>query len=384
MNVDAIRIFDTTLRDGEQTPGIRFTVEQKIEIARALEAAGVHTIEAGFPASSPGDHDAVRAVAAAVRDAEVAALSRCIQGDIAAAGDALREATRPVMHVFIATSDRHIERKLRTTRAAVVRAIAESIRHARGYADAVEFSAEDATRADGIFLRQCVATAIEAGATRINLPDTVGFATPDEYAARIGDIIAFIADPAILVSAHCHNDLGMATANSIAAIGAGARQVEVTVNGIGERAGNAALEQVAVAVTAKGIARTMVDTTRLAAISGMVSGATGIPIPVNQPITGANAFAHASGIHQDGVIKDPGMYECFSPGVVGGDGHRIVLTARSGRKALQHVAAQHGVPIPDGQTEAVYSAFLHHADRTPGEVSAQHVVALVRSTVRPS
>lgn len=384
MKSKAVRFFDTTLRDGEQTPGVRFSVEQKVQIAQALELAGVDTIEAGFPASSPGDAEAVRMVAQAVQTAEVAAIARCVPGDIAIAGAALADAAQPVMHVFIAASDRHIEQKFRSTRVAVVRSIAESVRQARQYTDTVEFSAEDASRADVIFLRQCVATAIEAGATRVNIPDTVGWATPEEYAAAIRGIVEFVGDPGIVVSAHCHNDLGMATANSVAAIVAGAAQIEVTVNGIGERAGNAALEQVAVAVATKGVATSRMDTRRIPAVCAMVAEATGIPVAVNQPVIGANVFAHASGIHQDGVIKDPKLYECFAPGVVGGDGHRIVLTARSGRKALHHVAAQHGVTIPEERVETVYRAFLQLADRAAGEVPVSHFMEIVHGVVCPA
>ena len=381
--IPAVRFFDTTLRDGEQTPGVHFSIEQKVAIARALAEAGVDTIEAGFPVSSPGDAAAVEAVCAAVRGSEVAALARCVARDIEIAGEALRGAEQPVVHLVIATSDLHMRRKLRMDRVAVVRAIETCVRRARRHSAIVQFSAEDATRADAIFLRQCVATAIEAGATRINLPDTVGWATPEEYAACIGDVVRFIADPAIVVSAHCHNDLGMATANTLAAIRAGARQVEVTVNGIGERAGNAAIEEIVVASRAKHLARHRVEPRALPAISRAVAEATGIPIPVNRPITGANAFAHASGIHQDGALKDPATYQCFDPAMIGVDGHRIVLTARSGRRAVQHVAAQHGFPLDPAQTERVYHAFLTHADATPGEVVPEHFIHIVRQALAP-
>jgi 2-isopropylmalate synthase len=381
---EKIRFFDTTLRDGEQTPGVRFSVEEKVAIARALEAAGIDTIEAGFPVSSPGDAAAVQAVAQAVATSEVAALARCVPRDIDAAGDALRGAARPVMHVVIATSDLHMRRKLNMDRTAVVRAIGESVRRARRHSDTVEFSAEDATRTDAIFLRQCIATAIEAGATRVNIPDTVGWATPEEYGARIHDIVHFVRDARIIVSAHCHNDLGMATANSIAAIRAGARQVEGAINGIGERAGNAAIEQIAVALRAKRIAPSAVDTRHMQVVSRMVSAAARITVPVNHPITGANAFAHASGIHQDGAIKDPATYQCFAPEDVGAEGHRIVLTARSGRRALHHIAAQHGIHIPPDKSDAVYHAFVAHADQVPGEVPAIQFLEIVRGALSPT
>lgn len=381
MSSKEIRFFDTTLRDGEQTPGVRYSVEQKVAIARALAEAGVSTIEAGFPVSSPGDAEAVRAVARTVGSTEVAALARCVARDVDAVGEALAEAERPVVHVFIATSDCHLEKKLRMDRSEVVRAIGQSVRRARQYTGVVEFSAEDATRADLIFVRQCVATAIEAGATRINLPDTVGWATPEEYAAIIGETVRFIGDARIMVSAHCHNDLGMATANTLAAVRAGARQVEVTVNGIGERAGNAALEEVAVALRAKAIAPHRVETTRLRGISAMVAEATGIAVSPTRPVVGAHAFAHASGIHQDGVIKDASVYECFSPTVVGIAGHRIVLTARSGRGAVRHVAQQHGIELSPESAEQVYAAFIRVADATPGAVPEDQFIRLVNTTL---
>lgn len=384
MSSRQIRFFDTTLRDGEQTPGVRFSVEQKVGIARALAAAGIDTIEAGFPVSSPGDAEAVRAVAQAVTGAEIAALARCVDHDVDAAGDALSGAACPVVHVFIATSDRHMAKKLRMDRSDVIRAVAQSVRRARQYSDIVEFSAEDASRADAIFVRQCVATAIEAGATRINIPDTVGWATPEEYAAIIDEVVHFVGDSRIVVSAHCHDDLGMATANSIAAIRAGARQVEVTVNGIGERAGNAALEEVAVALRTKAIAACGVDTRQLRALSAQVAEASGIAVSPTRAIVGAHAFAHASGIHQDGVIKDAAAYECFPPSLVGVNCHRIVLTARSGRGAVRHVAQQHGIDMSPDVAERVYAAFIRTADTTAGAVSEEHFVQIVHGVLRGS
>jgi len=362
-----VRIFDTTLRDGEQTPGVHLTEAQKVVIAHKLEAFGVDTIEAGFPISSPGDKAAVTRIAREVRACEVAALARCVAGDIAAAAESVRDASIPVIHVFLGTSEIHLAKKLRMNRAQAIRAIEASVQHARREVAIVQFTPEDSTRTERPFLRQCIGVAIENGATRINIADTVGCATPREFGALIRDVVAFVS-PGVLVSAHCHNDMGMATANSIAAIENGAGQVEATVNGIGERAGNAAVEEIAVTLALKQIASANVDTTQITALCKYVSAVTGVPIQPNRAIVGAHAFAHSSGIHQDGIMKDPQNYEFVPPALVGASGHRFVLTARSGRSVIGRRAATLGKVLTIEQVEAVYDAFIRIADTTRGPV----------------
>ena len=375
-----IRVLDTTLRDGEQTPGVHMNVEQKVSIAAALEAAGVATIEAGFPASSPGDAAAVRAIAEATRRCEVAALSRCVPRDIDAAGEALRGAVRPVMHLVIGASDIHLQYKLHMSRAEALSAIARCTRRARQWADAVQFSLEDATRGEPIFLRQCAAAAVEAGATRINIADTVGCATPDEFGPLIREMVGFLG-PDVIVSAHCHNDLGLATANAFAALKAGARQVEATINGIGERAGNTALEEIAVIAALKQVGVTGFDLSRLTALSAQVAAVTGVPVQPNRAIVGKNAFTHSSGIHQDGILKAPQNYQFVAPELVGKAGHEFVLTARSGRNAVFHVARSRGHDLNDAVRERFYEAFLRYADTVPGAVDGCDLDALVTEVV---
>ncbi len=371
-----IRIFDTTLRDGEQTPGVHFSAEDKEAIAQALEAFGVDTIEAGFPASSPGDFEAVRRVAAVVRHAGVAALARCRPADVAAAVEALRDAAHPVPHLVMSVSDVHLKHKVRMSRARAVRAIHESVMEAKRHMEEIEVSLEDATRADPVYVRQCAQVAVEAGATRINIADTVGAALPDEFAALIAGVVAFLP-PSVLVSAHCHNDMGLATANTVAAVQAGADQVEVTVNGIGERAGNAAVEEVGIVLAAKGIAATGLDMTRVQKVSALVAERSGIAVQANHPVVGANAFAHSSGIHQDGILKHAANYAWITPEMVGAKGHRMVLTARSGRKAVFHVARAMGMPVAPETGEALYSAFLRHADRADGPVTPEALAGII-------
>lgn len=363
-----VRVFDTTLRDGEQTPGVHLNAATKTALAETLEAAGVDTIEAGFPASSPGDFDAVAAVARTVRGCEVAALARSCAGDVDAAGRALEGSAGPVLHIVLGTSDIHLEKKLGITRAEALRRIETTVARARRMCDEVQFSLEDATRSERVFVRQCAIAAAGAGATRINIADTVGCALPHEFGALIGDVVSVVRGAAI-VSAHCHNDLGMATANTVAAVMHGAGQVEVTVNGLGERAGNAALEEVAVAMALKHVATTGVVLQELTALSAAVSDATGVPVQPNRPVVGANAFAHSSGIHQDGILKDPENYEFVTPGCVGAPGHRLVLTARSGRRALAYCAARLGVVVEGDALDALYAAFLRRADAAAGAMS---------------
>ena len=370
-----IRFFDTTLRDGEQTPGVHFDAETKVTLARRLEDFGAAVVEAGFPASSPGDAEAVRRVAEALERAEVAALARCHAGDIDAAAEALAPARRPVVHVVLGVSDIHLAKKLRMSRAAAVRAIAESVARARRCVERVQFSAEDASRADPVFLRQCAQAAADAGASRINLPDTVGCALPEEYGAMIADVAAFL-DRSAVVSAHCHNDLGLATANTLAAVRAGARQVEGCVNGLGERAGNAAVEEVAAALRLKRIAATGIRLEQAADISRLVAEAAGVPVQPNRALVGANAFTHSSGIHQDGLLKDPETYEFVPPALVGVPGHRFVITARSGRAAVAREAARAGVPMAPGDVDRVYRAVLRAADARGGAVDPEEIARI--------
>lgn len=372
----SVRIFDTTLRDGEQTPAVHMTTQDKSVIANRLEAFGVATIEAGFPISSPGDEAAVARVAREVTSCEVAAMARCKPADVEAAARALEEANKPVIHVFLGTSDQHLQHKLRMTRAEAIRAIEDAVAQARRYVDDVQFSAEDATRTERTFLRQCIQTAVEAGANRINVPDTVGWALPQEYGALIRDVSAF-AGPGVVVSAHCHNDMGLATANTIAAVEAGAGQVEVTVNGIGERAGNTAIEEVGVVLEMKKIARSGLDLSQIASLSSLVVDYTSVPVQPNRPVVGANAFAHSSGIHQDGIVKDPRNYAFIPPEMVGVDGHRIVMTARSGRSAIAHIARRMGVDMSPSQVHTAYAAFIAKAEQVKGAVPDEIVQAII-------
>ncbi|HOE67321.1 MAG TPA: 2-isopropylmalate synthase [Candidatus Hydrogenedentes bacterium] len=377
-----VRIFDTTLRDGEQTPGVHITPDQKVAIAHRLKAIGVTTIEAGFPISSPGDRDAVARIASEVRGCEIAAMARCVAQDIDAAAEALRDAERPVVHVFLGTSDIHLTKKLRLDRAGAVRAIRECVARARRHVADVQFSAEDATRTERPFLRQCIAAAVESGATRINLPDTVGCMLPREYGEMIRDVVRFVG-PHVIVSAHCHNDMGMATANTVAAVEGGARQVEVTVNGIGERAGNAALEEVAVAMAMKRIAESGVDVQQVTALSAHVAEVTRVPVQPNRAVVGANAFAHSSGIHQDGILKDPSTYEFVPPAMVGAPGHRFVMTSRSGRGAVAHHAARMGYRLTDAQVDEVYRAFIEVAAYSDGAVDADELARVIGAACGP-
>jgi 2-isopropylmalate synthase len=331
-----VYIFDTTLRDGEQSPGVALTMVEKLAIAQQLAVLGVDIIEAGFPAASNGDFEAVEAISREVPGPTIAALARCQSGDILKAAQALSSAKRPRIHVFIATSDVHMRAKLNMTPNEVLDRVAQSVALARQYAEDVEFSAEDATRSDPDFLVQVATVAVQAGARTINLPDTVGYAVPDEY----GELVRYVRQHCpgdVIFSVHCHDDLGMAVANSLAGVQAGARQVEVAVNGIGERAGNAALEEVVMALTARADHYGVSHGVRLPFIyqtSQMVSQYTGMPVQPNKAIVGANAFRHESGIHQDGMLKDPRTYEIINPESIG-QGSRLVLGKHSGRHALR-------------------------------------------------
>jgi 2-isopropylmalate synthase len=368
----SVSVFDTTLRDGDQTPGVHFSYDDKVAMARMLDSQGVGVIEAGFPASSPGDFKAVQRIAEIVENAEVAALARCVPADIEQMVEALKPARKPVGHLVLGVSDIHLTKKFNITRPEAIRIIRDSIAQVKEHFDEVQFSFEDATRTETAFLRNVIQVAVDAGATRINLPDTVGCALPNEYGRMIADAVA-VTKHKVMISAHCHNDLGMATANSVAAVQNGAAQVEVTVNGIGERAGNASFEEVVAAISLKGIADTGVSMSGLTRMSKRVETMTGIVVPPVKAVVGEYAFTHSSGIHQDGVLKDPAVYECFPPSVVGREGHRFVLTARSGRAAVKRVMSDMGYSIQEDEMESFFDAFLKYADEADGPVESSQM-----------
>jgi 2-isopropylmalate synthase len=388
LNGDKVFIFDTTLRDGEQSPGASMNTAEKLEIARQLVRLGVDVIEAGFPASSPGDFESVRRMGLEVGDAcVVCALTRAVRADIEVAAEALSTAKRPRIHTGIGVSESHLRDKLRISRETALERAAASVRLARSLVGDVEFYAEDAGRAEPAFLYEMIATAIRAGATVVNIPDTTGYTYPEEFGGLIRglfDHVAGIED--VIVAVHCHNDLGMATANALAGVRAGARQVECTVNGIGERAGNTSLEEVVMALrfrTAYFGADTTINTREITRTSRLVSNITGIVVQPNKAIVGANAFAHSSGIHQDGVLKERSTYEIIDPADVGLAGSSIVLTARSGRHALKHRLAELGYEPGDEEFERVHTAFLDLADRKK-EVFDEDLEALMSETERVS
>jgi 2-isopropylmalate synthase len=340
------------------------SLDEKLGVARQLVCLGVDVIEAGFPASSPGEQEAVAAIAATVASSDgpiLCGLARATEHDIDACAEAIAAAPRRRIHTFIATSDIHLARKLRLSRGEVLRRAAAAVAHARSHADDVEFSAEDATRSDVAFLCEVLEAAREAGATTLNVPDTVGYATPDEYGALVERVCALVArSPEVTVSAHCHDDLGLAVANSLAAIRAGARQVECTVNGIGERAGNASLEEVVMALHTRaeyfGVT-TAIDTREIARASRLVAVCTGVEVPPNKAIVGANAFAHEAGIHQDGVLKYRATYEIMTPEALGLGGSTIVLGKHSGRNAVRRRLEGLGYAVSDEQLLAVFERF---------------------------
>lgn len=361
-----IQIFDTTLRDGEQVPGCGLSKKEKIIIARALEELGVDIIEAGFPISSPGDFEAVKAVSKEVKEVTVCALSRAVQKDIECAAEALKYAKRPRIHTGIGTSDQHIFTKIKTTREDIIERAKACVRHARNFVDDVEFYAEDAGRTDNEFLARVIEAVIKEGATVVNIPDTTGYCLPEEYGKKIKYLVDHVdgIDKAI-ISTHCHNDLGLSTANSIEAIKNGARQVECTINGIGERAGNTSLEEVVMILKKHHWLNyeTGINTRQLYPISQLVSTTMKMPVQPNKAIVGSNAFAHSSGIHQDGVIKNRDNYEIIDPAEVGVNESSIILTARSGRAALNFRIGKLGVQLSKDELEHVYERFLQVADR---------------------
>ena len=362
-----VRIFDTTLRDGEQSPGATMTTEEKLQVADQLVRLNVNIIEAGFPAASPGDLAAVKEIARRVRGVAVAGLARANASDIDAAWEGVREAEQPVIHVFLATSEIHLKHKLQIGREEAVQRVQSMVAYARKRCPIVEFSAEDATRSDWDYLCRVFEVAIESGATTINIPDTVGYTLPHEYEALFRYVRERVPEiDNIVLSAHCHNDLGMATANTLAAIRAGARQIEVTVNGIGERAGNTAMEEVVMVLRTRpevfGNVDTRINAEEFLATSQLVSRITGIPVQPNKAIVGANAFAHEAGIHQDGMLKNRLTYEIMMPQSVGWTDTKLVLGKHSGRHGLDARLRQLGHRLTAEQLKVAYQRFVQLAD----------------------
>lgn len=382
-SVEYVRIFDTTLRDGEQAPGCTMTLEEKLEVARQLARLKVDIIEAGFPAASPGDWAAVHEIAREIGSPDgpiIAALARANRDDIDKAWSAIQPAAKKRIHTFMSTSDIHLEYQFRKTRAEALQLIHEMVSYARSLCEDVEFSPMDAGRTDPLFLREAVAVAVAAGATTLNIPDTVGYLTPDEYGAMIRDLRENV--PGIercILSTHCHDDLGMAVANSLAGVRAGARQVECTINGIGERAGNASLEEVVMALHTRqqyyGL-RTRIETREIARTSRLVSSFIGVPVPPNKAIVGANAFAHESGIHQDGVLKYRQTYEIMSAETVGLDSNTLVLGKHSGRHAFRKYLEEKGYTLNEEEFQHVFARFKDLCDRKK-KVDDRDIEALI-------
>ena len=376
---EKVYIFDTTLRDGEQVPGCQLNTVEKIHVAKSLEALGVDVIEAGFPISSPGDFQSVVEISKAVTEPVVCALSRAVEKDIETAAQALRHANRGRIHTGIGTSDSHIRFKFNSNREEILERAVKAVKFARRFTDDVEFYAEDAGRTDNGYLARVVEAVIKAGATVVNIPDTTGYCLPAEYGAKIRFLMDNVdcIDRAV-ISTHCHNDLGMATANTMAGLLNGARQCEVTMNGIGERAGNTALEEIVMILRShKDIdLETGIDSRRIYPISRMVSNLMNMPVQANKAIVGRNAFAHSSGIHQDGVLKNASTYEIIDPQDVGVDSNSIVLTARSGHAALKFRLESLGVHLDKEQLDTVYAAFLKLAD-SKKELTDDDILMLV-------
>lgn len=365
MSKDIVHIFDTTLRDGEQVPGCKLDSDQKLVIAERLDNLGVDIIEAGFPISSPGDFNSVNEIAKLVKNATVCGLTRAVKKDIEVAAEALKPAKRPRIHTGIGTSDSHIKHKFNSDRDAIIERAIAAVSHAKSFVEDVEFYAEDAGRTDNEFLARVCEAVIKAGATVLNIPDTTGYCLPEEYGAKMKYLKENVKgiEKAVL-SCHCHNDLGLATANSIAGVVNGARQIECTINGIGERAGNTSLEEVVMILRQHPNLNldTNINSKLLYDTSQMVSQKMGMPVQPNKAIVGSNAFAHSSGIHQDGVIKNRETYEIIDPEDVGVDESSIVLTARSGRAALAYRAKKVGYELTKLQLDEVYQEFLKYAD----------------------
>jgi len=364
---DKIFIFDTTLRDGEQSPGASMNISEKVRVAHQLEKLNVDIIEAGFPVASRGDFEAVKAVAKEVKNIQVAALARSNTKDIDRAAEALKAAKYPCIHIFLATSDIHLKYKLKKSREEILKMAAEAVKYARRFTDSVEFSAEDASRSDLDFVCKVFAVVIKAGATVLNFPDTVGYAVPDEFGQKIKYVMEHTTGiEKARLSVHCHNDLGLAVANSLSAIAHGARQVEVTINGIGERAGNAALEEVVMAIRTRADAlkvRTDIVSEHICASSRLVTMITGIPVQPNKAIVGANAFAHEAGIHQDGVLKERTTYEIMNPCAIGLAKSSLVMGKHSGRHAFKQKLKELGYKLGEADIDRVFERFKDLADK---------------------
>lgn len=382
MSDNQIQIFDTTLRDGEQVPGCKLNTEQKVVIAKALDKLGVDVIEAGFPASSPGDFQSVVEVCKTVKNASVCGLTRANKKDIDIAAEALAYAKTPRIHTGIGTSDSHIKHKFNSTQDKILERAVEAVKYAKTYVEDVEFYAEDAGRTDNAFLANVCEAVVKAGATVLNIPDTTGYCLPSEYGAKIKYLKEHVPNiEKAVISCHCHNDLGLATANSVEAIINGAGQIECTINGIGERAGNTALEEVVMILKQHPYLnlQTGIDTSKIYSLSQLVSKHMGMYVQPNKAIVGANAFAHSSGIHQDGVIKNRETYEIMDPKDVGIDQSNIVLTARSGRAALAYRAKEIGYELTKLQLDDLYEIFLNLAD-TKKEIYDNDIHSIIETS----
>ena len=383
MAKDFVKIFDTTLRDGEQVPGCKLNTKQKLVIAKRLDELGVDVIEAGFPVSSPGDFNSVVEISKIVKNASVCGLSRAVKNDIKVAAEALKFAKKPRIHTGIGTSDSHITHKFKSSREKIIEIGFDAVKYAKTFVKDVEFYAEDAGRTENEFLARVCEKMIEAGATVLNIPDTTGYCLPDEYGEKIKYLIDNVKniDKAV-ISCHCHNDLGLATANSIAGIINGARQIECTINGIGERAGNTSLEEVVMIMRQHPTLNldTNINSKLLFDTSNLVSEGMGMPVQPNKAIVGANAFAHSSGIHQDGVIKNRETYEIINPTDVGVNESAIILTARSGRAALAYKAKQVGYNLSKNELDLVYPEFLKFADINK-EVTEEDIPKIIKNSI---
>ncbi len=387
MSTEKVEIFDTTLRDGEQVPGCKLNTQQKLKIAARLDEMGVDVIEAGFPVSSPGDFTSVSEIGKLVKNASVCGLTRAVKHDIEVAAQALKYAKKPRIHTGIGTSDSHIKYKFKASREEILERAAKAVEYARTFVDDVEFYAEDAGRTENEFLAKVCTEAVKAGATVLNIPDTTGYCLPEEYGKKIKylkDHVPGIEN--VTISCHCHNDLGLATANAIAGVSNGARQIECTINGIGERAGNTALEEVVMILRQHPtlMLNTMINPQLLFDTSKMVSREMGMLVQPNKAIVGANAFAHSSGIHQDGVIKNRETYEIIDPADVGVTESAIVLTARSGRAALAYKAKKMGYNLTKLELDVVYAEFLNFADakKEVGDHDIHTIMDIYRKSAR--
>jgi len=383
MSAKNVQIFDTTLRDGEQVPGCKLNTEQKLVIAERLDQLGVDIMEAGFPISSPGDFTSVEEISKIVKNASVCALSRSVEKDIKIAAEALKYAKRPRIHTGIGTSDQHIKHKFNSTKEKIIERGVAAVKYAKSFVEDVEFYAEDAGRTDNEYLARVCEAVIKAGATVLNMPDTTGYCLPEEYGAKIKYLMENVKGiENVIISCHCHNDLGLATANSISGVLNGARQIECTINGIGERAGNTALEEVVMIMRqhASLDLSTNINPKLLFDTSRMVSESMGIYVQPNKAIVGVNAFAHSSGIHQDGVIKNRKTYEIIDPDEVGASESAIILTARSGRAALAYRANKIGYNLSKNELDHVYKVFLSFADEKK-EIVDEDIHEIIKKSV---